>query len=124
MAEEFFGEFVQSREAGYVRGRETGRDRHSRLLPAEKPIYEIIPDEIGKYKDCFVLSDRAPLFLDYLRRWMGEEKFFEFAQELFRFDSLDRAAFENTIEKYLPGSGEDVRLWLETTEFPERFRSS
>ena len=124
LGEEFFGEFLQSREAGYVRGRETGRDRRSRLLPAERPIYEITPAEIGTYKDCFVLSDRAPLFLDYLRRRMGEEKFFEFAEELVRFDSLDRAAFENTVEKYLPGSGGDVRLWLETTEFPERFRSS
>jgi hypothetical protein len=122
LGEAFFSDFLSSREASYLRKRETGRDRRSRPLPPEKPIYEITPDEIGTYKDRFVLCDRVLLFLDFLRVRMGTEKFFQFTSELFQLDSLDRAAFRTTVLKYLPESGDDLHLWLETTMFPENLQ--
>jgi len=73
----------------HIERRRTGLDNHGRELPLEKPLYEIRADEIGVYKDRFVLHDRAPPFLDWLRRPMGETGFFEWARQLFALDSLD-----------------------------------
>jgi hypothetical protein len=122
LGEGFYADFLKSSEAGYLRRRNAGKEKRSRSHPPEKPIYEITPDEIGTYKDRFVLCDRVLLFLDYLRVKMGDERFFEFTSELFQHDSLDRADFECVVLEHLPGAGEDLRLWLETTEYPERLR--
>jgi hypothetical protein len=122
LGEEFYSDFLKSRENRYLRLRDAGRKRQSRSLPPEKPIYEITPDEIGTYKDRFVLCDRVLLFLDYLRARMGDDRFFAFTSELFQLDSLDRADFERVVLEHLPGAGEDLHLWLETTDYPERLR--
>jgi hypothetical protein len=41
---------------------------------------------------------------------------------LFNRDSLSAVSFRDIIEKHLPGSRNDVNLWLATTKYPERFR--
>lgn len=91
-------------------------------LPPEKPLYEIKPEEIGYYKDVFVLGDRALLFFDWLRRRAGDEAFFDFAGELFRETALDRARFEQLVRRHFRVSAEELRTWMETTEYPESFR--
>ncbi len=37
-------------------------------------------------------------------------------------DTLDVARLEGTILTYLPDAREDVRTWLMTSEYPERFQ--
>jgi hypothetical protein len=56
---------------------ESGTDRRDRRLPAEKPLLELTPGDLSRYKDRFVLADRALLFFDYLRSRMGKAAFFD-----------------------------------------------
>ncbi len=111
-------------EKTYLDQRRTGTDRRGRTLPKEKPIASIGPDEIGVYKDTFVLDDRALLALDYFRRRMGAAAFDRFATALVRQPELTLDRFRETVSRFLPGSGADVDLWLTTSEFPERFLRS
>jgi len=109
-------------EKGYLQYRETGKDWRGRRLPLEIPLDQITESNLGDYKDHFVLSDRALLFLNYLRRKMGEETFGKFCHDLFTKGIRSGAGIKETIVQYLPGSEKDIDLWLSTSEFPERFR--
>ena len=122
VGEDFYAAAMTTTQEGYLKRRQTGLDRRGRTLPGEKPLLSLSADEIGIYKDRFVLNDRARLFCNWLRTGMGEEQFSLFTRELFAFQSLDTERLMATIEEHLPGSGDDVILWLRTTEFPERFR--
>jgi hypothetical protein len=117
--ERFMAEDV---ERGYFAKRETGKDLRGQRVPPEKPILEITPDEIGLYKDTFVLADRALLFFNYLRVKMGRSAFLAFSGELLNLSGIDYDALEGVILKYLPGAEDDIHTWLATTEYPERFR--
>lgn len=119
--ERAFLDRVQDR---YLQRRETGRDARGNRLPPEKPIAEITAAELSVYKDRFVLNDRAVLFLDYLRRRLGEDGFRDWTRDIFGGDALDRRSFVASIERHLPDSAGDIALWLSTTEYPERFRRS
>jgi hypothetical protein len=110
------------KEDSYLKKRETGKDRRGRPLPPEKPLLEITADEVGDYKDLFILSDRALFFFNYLREKMGKSKFWEFTRELFKQETLGYSILEKVILKYLPGSRDDIHLWLKTTKYPEKFR--
>jgi len=123
LGDETYEDHLQELEALYLSRKATGRDRRGEV-PPEKPLAEIGPGELGLYKDGFVLGDRALLFMDYLRRSMGEERFGRFAVELLNRESLSYVSFRETVLLHLPGAEEDLRLWLETTEFPPRFRRS
>lgn len=116
---EFYNRFVGWMEKLYLDKRATGTDRRGNSLPPEKPLLAIKADELSTYKDEFVLDDRALLFLNYLLSRMGS-RFDTFTSELFNSGVTSTAEFRALIEKYLPGSGPDIRLWLETTEYPER----
>ena len=121
--EEFYAEFMtEDVERGYLAKRETGKDLRGQAVPVEKPILEIAPEEIGVYKDAFVLSDRALLFFNYLRVNMGETRFLDFSSELLNLSSIDYGTLEAVILKYLPGAGADIRVWLATTSYPDAFR--
>lgn len=119
----FSREWVTGTDSAYVLRRRTGLDRRGNALPREIPLTAIPAADIGVWKDRFVLNDRAPLFLEWLRRRMGDEIFFAWARDLFAMSVLTRAAFENSILQVLgSATQEDLRLWLDTTEYPERFR--
>jgi hypothetical protein len=105
------------REA-YLSRRETGRDRRGRPLPEEKPLSRISAEEIGTYKDVFVLADRAVLFLDELRSRLGQSGFDELNRALLARESLDDATFRGLVLERLPAFGEELSLWLDTTELP------
>ena len=111
-------------EKGYLQYRKTGKDWRGRKLPPEIPLDQITEDNFGSYKDRFVLSDRALLFLNYLRREMGEDTFGKFCHDLFNKGIKSGEGIKKTIVQYLPGSEDDIKLWLSTSEFPERFRIS
>lgn len=119
----FSREWMTGTDSAYVHRRRTGVDRRGNALPREVPLTAIPAAELGVWKDRFVLNDRAPLLLDWLRRRMGDERFFTWARDLFAMDRLTLALFEESVEDVLgEGVRSDLRLWLETTEYPERFR--
>lgn len=123
LGEQWYRDYLARVEESYVQKRETGKGRRGDTLPPEKPILEIDYDEIGVYKDKFVLNDRVKLFFDYLRRSLGGERFFEFSSDLLNRDMLDYDIFAAVVESYLPGGGDVVRRWLKTTEYPVELRA-
>lgn len=108
-------------EESYLEKRKTGKTRRGNELPEEKSILNISFDEIGNYKDKFVLSDRTWLFFYNIWEKMGDDKFDMFLKELFAFNSINYESFEELILKYIPGFKEALNIWLNTTEFPQEF---
>ena len=119
IGEEYYRSSLRRSERIYLRNREQAGEGG---IPPEKPLLEITAEEISLYKDRFVLGDRGSLFFNYLRTRMGSDRFLEFAHDLFSMDTLDVEGLEATILTYLPNAREDVRTWLMTTEYPERFQ--
>ncbi len=119
---DFYQEAMNRTERSYIYKRETGLYSAERKikLPKEVPLASIKFDEIGVYKDRFVLSDRIILFMNYLRTEMGKNNFSGFTTEIFSMKEITYQLFLEKIYKYLPGSESDIRLWLETTEYPGR----
>jgi hypothetical protein len=109
-------------EKSYLQKKQTGRDRRGNELPEEKPILDITYDEVGIYKDYFILSDRVWLFLYDLWQEMGEERYDRFLRELFQWDTIDYHQFEKLVLKYLPGYQEKLDIWLRTTRYPASIR--
>jgi hypothetical protein len=122
LGEQWYRDYIAGIEQAYVQRRATGENRRGEPLPAEKAIMDISYDEIGVYKDRFVLNDRVKLFFDYLRRRMGSERFLDFATDLLNREMLDYAALASAAESYLPGCGDDIRRWLTTTGYPDEFK--
>lgn len=108
-------------QSGYLKKRETGVNRRGNKLPVAKPITQITADEIGNYKDNFILNDRVWLFFYHIWNKMGDDTFDRFLKTLFINDSMDYQRFEKVILQYLPGFREDLNIWLNTQDFPERF---
>jgi len=109
-------------EENYLEKKRTGLNRRGRQLPEEKPVYEITADEIGGYKDNFVLSDRVWLFMFDLWQQMGDSEFEKFVKELFSLESIDTRIFEELILDYLPAYKDRLDTWLKTSDYPEEFR--
>lgn len=114
--------YLARMEQSYLKKRRTGKGWRDRVLPPEKALYDLSPGDISIYKDMFVLNDRALLFFDYLRRKSGKQAFFQFTRKLFGRADLNSAVFESLVQDHFGISNEDLRLWLQTTEFPDRFR--
>ena len=105
----------------YIKRKKTGLDRRGNPLPLEKPIVEIGFDEIGQYKDRFVLPDRVRLFLYHLYTSMGETSYDAFLKSLFSQSQLDFPTLEQLILSYLPNYEHQLTIWLKTTEYPDEF---
>ena len=116
--------YMRKVEQNYIKRRETGKNRRGNALPPEKPILEISFDEVGSYKDQFVLSDRVWLFLYDLWQEMGSEQYDRFLKELFQWNSIHYHKFEKLVLKYLPGYKQELHLWLRTTQYPDSWRIS
>ncbi len=113
-----YAERIRRIEARYRQYRETGTDGRGGSLPPEKPILAITADEIGIYKDRFVLPDRVVLFFDAIRSHLGPAGFDVFTRDLFARQELDRPGFEAIVLEHLPDFGPELRVWLETTRYP------
>jgi hypothetical protein len=122
LGDEWYGNYMQRTEDRYLKYKAEGKDRRGNDLPVEKPIDQITGDEIGEYKDLFILSDRALLFMNYLRDKMGYEPFAEFSRDLFSQKTFTDESFREAVAKHLGGAREDVDLWLSGNDYPERFR--
>ncbi|MFO7653582.1 MAG: hypothetical protein R6X25_07135 [Candidatus Krumholzibacteriia bacterium] len=118
LGDTFYDDIVSRIEQGYRQRRSSGNDSRGRPLPPEKPIYAIGPDEIGIYKDRFVLPDRVVLFFDALRRRLGPDRFTAFTRDLFAHDGLDCTSFEAIVLEHVPGFGPELHDWLVTTRYP------
>lgn len=109
-------------EQSYLEKRRTGKNRRGNVLPVEKAILKIKFDEIGTYKDNFVLNDRVWLFFYNIWNEMGDENFDMFLKELFSFNSINYENFEKLILKYIHGFTSRLNTWLNTTEFPDELK--
>jgi hypothetical protein len=109
-------------ENNYLEKRQTGKTRRGNVLPVEKAILNIKYDEIGKYKDRFVLRDRVWLFFYDIWNKMGDEKFDKFLKKLFAFNTINYKIFEELILNYLNDYKEKLNIWLNTTDYPEDIR--
>lgn len=96
-----------------------GDDRY----PPEIAIYDIQGREgISQYKDTYVLSFRVRLMMDYLYRQLGSVEFFAAINEALSHDELTAERFEAPFIARDPSLEEDLRIWLRTSDYPERFR--
>lgn len=120
--EEWYQKYIRRVEASYLQKKETGKNHRGMMLPVEKPILSLTFDDISRYKDTFVLNDRVRLFLNYIREKSGIKQFKNFTQELFGSRNLTLESFIKLIGKYVPDCEPDVRIWLESIDYPERFR--
>ncbi len=120
--EAWYLEYLERVEKDYLKRRETGETSWGSPLPEEKPILEITYDEIGEYKDTFILNDRVRLFLHDLRRRAGSKDFKALTRELMQTADLTPDGFMDLIERFIPGCREDLRIWLETVDYPEHLR--
>jgi hypothetical protein len=121
LGDDFYNRFLGWMEALYHDKREKGVDRRGNPVPAEQPLLAISADELSTYKDEFVLSDRALLFLNWLYARMGEARFCKFTSEMLNQPTLTTRRLRDLVERSLPGSRPDLDTWLATTEYPERF---
>lgn len=111
--------YMKGVEKDYITKKQTGKDRRGNLLPSEKPILKISFDEIGQYKDVFILSDRVRLFLYHLWGEMGDKNYDKFLKELFQFDSINYKKFETLIIKYIPNYENNLDIWLNKIDYPK-----
>lgn len=109
---------MRSIEQSYLNKRKTGKTRRGNTLPIEKAILKISFDDIGTYKDNFILNDRVWLFFYDIWNQMGDDQFDSFLKELFSFNSVNYNNFEKLILKYTPGYKEKLNIWLNTTDYP------
>jgi hypothetical protein len=109
-------------EERYLAKRKTGKTSRGNKLPEEKAILNISFDEIGNYKDTFVLSDRVWLFFYSVWVRMGDAKFDLFLKELFSFNSISYESFEGLLIKYLPDFKETLNTWLNTTDYSDELK--
>lgn len=119
---DWYNNLMAWQEQQYLDKKRTGTDNRGRVLPPEKPLFSITADEVGRYKDVSVLDDRALLFLHYLRVKMGDKSFSNFCKQLFSGGATTADSFERLCAKYLPFQKEEIRQWLYTSEFPDKFR--
>ncbi len=119
---EWLAERMRAIERGYLDRRASGLDRRGRTLPIEKPIAEMTPDDIGVYKDRFVLADRALLCLYWIYRRLGRDKFFDYCRDLFAIKGLTLTQFYDVTAAHLPNSRPILKQWLETADFTPEMR--
>jgi len=122
LGEQWYREYLANKEKSYIKMKEAGTDRRGRRLPAEKPIDQITPEEIGIYKDKFILSDRVLLFFNYLKARMGDDTFGQFTRQLFAKDGINFAEFKSLILEYLPDEKENLVIWLSSKDYPDIFK--
>jgi hypothetical protein len=109
-------------ENSYLEKRKTGTTRRGDPLPVEKAILNITFDEIGAYKDNFVLDDRVWLFFYDIWNKMGDIKFDNYLKQLFSSNSINYEIFEKLVLSYLPDYKSKLNLWLNTTDYPEEIQ--
>lgn len=121
LGKEWYDTYMQEIEKSYLIKKKTGKHPRGWKIPKEKPILDLTADDIGEYKDLFILSDRVVLFFNYLKKKIGNENFWKFSKELVNMKSIDYNQFEQLILKYLPESKDDIETWLKKNDYPPAF---
>lgn len=122
IGEKWYQDYMKLVEKYYLKRKKTGMNYRGKKLPVEKPILSITFDEIGEYKDTFILNDRVRLFLNYLRERAGKVRFKEFTRELCSSKNLSVQALKKMIIEYYPGLEKELELWLESNEYPDHLK--
>lgn len=119
---DYYNERLDALQRKYLERRKPGAADDAGPLPREKPLFSMSVADVGTYKDRFVLADRALLFWDYMRRTMGEARFNAWVKDITNADKMTAVDFYRSISRYAPKLVSDARIWLETTDYPERFK--
>lgn len=119
--EDYYDAYMDRIENYYLDGRRENAEGGANKL-AEIPIMSISDAQLSDYKDGYVLSGRARLFFDYLRRKMGKAAFGALVKDLVNRPHISAEELFAAIETAAPGLADDAHIWLETTDFPDRFR--
>lgn len=106
----------------YLERRKAGAKDEDGPLPPEKPLFAMTVSDVGIYKDRFVLADRALLFWDYMRRRMGAARFDAWVKDITNAQRMTASDFYASILRHAPRLLPDAHVWLDTSEYPERFR--
>jgi hypothetical protein len=121
LGEEWYQTYMILVEKAYLERKKSKKTRWGSPLPKEKPILSLTRDEIGEYKDTFILNDRVRLFLHFIREKLGKKRFRHFTHELCHLPVMNVNSFYKLINKYMPNSNKDLNLWLKTNQYPERW---
>jgi len=121
LGEKFYQKYMEKVEKSYLERKKTKKTSWGSPLPQEKSILSLTWTDIGTYKDTFILNDRVRLFLNHIRTKSGKKRFKQFTQELCNSPHLDLPAFYRLLEKFIPGSTQDMDIWLKTNQYPPRF---
>ncbi len=119
---EEYDKFMRGVERWFLKNLKEATEGTGRRLPKPRPLMRISADEMGTYKNGYVLWGKSKLFFNYLMREMGEEKFMKFTLELTNKASLNEKEFVALCERYLPGHKKELKTWLYTNDFPEEFK--
>jgi len=122
LGDKWFQNELKRLEQSYLTKKETGLNRRGRKLPVDKSLDQITANEIGLYKDQFILTSRTSLFFNYIRVKMGDSIYSEFERELFDLRKMSNKTFRELVLKHLPGIEEDLNIWLSKIDYPEHFK--
>ena len=114
---ELYHAAMESAADSYRRGRE-------RATPPERTLLAIAADDIGLYKDRFVLSDRALLFLDDLRARLGDDAFDGFWRAAFSRPVTGLESWRAIVRELAPDQADSIERWLGTTDDIDQCRAS
>ena len=120
--EQFYDDFLLRVQSYYLENKGLEQDRWGNTRPPEVPLMRISADEIGKYKDDYILWGRSKLFFNYLLKELGNAGFSGFAKDLFKHEELTETQFVELCRKYLPGKNDQINTWLYTNDFPDEFK--
>lgn len=124
LGENWYQKRMKRIEKSYLYKKKHGKTRRGWKIPAEKPILKITAQEIGDYKDMFILDDRLVLFFNFLRQQMGPQKFYKFAQAIIQTRPGNDQQFVQLIGQFLPQQKQLIKTWLYTNDYPDQLRLS
>jgi len=115
----FYARFVRRAWAAY-RQRKASERLADANVPPEIPLLALRDEDIGRYKDVFLLDDRFIALIDRVRTVVGPERFLRGTRSFFDCHRTDPARFDDFIAALESASGTPLRgfadRWFGSTE--------
>lgn len=115
----FYERFVRRAWADY-RQRKASQGIAGANVPPEVPLLELRDEDIGRYKDVFLLDDRFVVLVDRLRSVVGPERFLRGTRSFLDRHRADPARFDDFVSALESASGTPLRgfmdRWFGSTE--------
>jgi hypothetical protein len=113
--------FLQRAWESYWSGQpQSGDDPTDHFFLRDKPLIDIAIDEIPRYKDRFLLSDKFPILLDRLRVMLGDGAFLSACRDFFSQGMTRNMTFREFVTILESQSGQELSefydRWFASTE--------